>query len=138
MTFEVTEDNLNAYLRAHPEDFAIPDGFDAPRVGFGNGCVEVSALTKLLWVTTRVRVTMAPEVVRGRLRLRVREIHAGPIPLPSSFHRGAADTIAGVVNGILDRNEMQLLSMQVERGLIRATAIPRLQSATEAEPPAQP
>ena len=122
MIFEFSEENLNAYLRAHPREFAIPEGFEDPRVAFGEGLVEVSARTKVLFVPTRVRVSMIPEVVRGRLHLRVHRVQAGPIPLPSNFHRGTADTIAGVVNSILDRNQVQLMAVEAERGLIRVTA----------------
>lgn len=122
MTFEVTEPNMNAYLAAHLAEFAIPEGFTSPYVAFGAGLVEVSALTRVIFVPTRVRVGMRPQVVRGRLRLRVERIHAGPLPLPSSFHRGTADTIARVVNEILDRNEVQLLAVEAVRGLIRVTA----------------
>lgn len=122
MMFEVTEQNLASYLGNHPELFALPEGFEAPRVAFLDGFIEVSALTKLLFVPTRVRVSMAPEVVRGRLHLKVHAIHAGAIPLPSSFHRGTADTIAGVINEILDRNQVQLISVCSVRGLIRIFA----------------
>lgn len=122
MVFEVTEPNMNAYLGAHVKDFAIPEGFTSPYVAFGSGLIEVSALTRVLFVPTRVRVSMRPQVVRGRLHLRVDRIHAGPLPLPSSFHHGTAETIAGVINEILDRNEVQLLAVEASRGLIRVTA----------------
>lgn len=122
MMFEVTEQNLASYLGNHPELFALPEGFEAPRVTFLDGFVEVGALTTLLFIPTRVRVTMEPEVVRGRLHLKVHAIHAGAIPLPASFHRGTADTIARVINEILDRNEVQLISVCSVRGLIRIFA----------------
>lgn len=135
MMFEVTEPNLNAYLRAHPEDFAIPEGFSSPHVAFTAGLVEVSALTKVLFVPTRVRVSMNPEVMRGRLRLKVHSVHAGVIPLPASFHRGAADTIAAIINGMLDRNDLQLECVEIQRGLIRAVA--RVQPAAPSQPSTQ-
>lgn len=122
MMFEVTEQNLGSYLARHPELFALPEGFEAPHVAFLDGFIEVSALTRLLFLPTRVRVSMEPEVVRGRLHLKVHAIHAGPIPLPASFHRGTADAIAGVINEILDRNEVQLVSVCSVRGLIRIFA----------------
>lgn len=122
MMFEFTEGNLNAYLAHHPELYAMPEGFTAPHLAFGEGLIEISALTKLLFVPTRVRVSMAPEVMHGRLHLKVERIHAGPIRLPSSFHRGAADTVAGVVNDFLDHNQVQLLSVCAAVGLIRVTA----------------
>jgi len=122
MMFEFTELNLNAYLLNHAELYAMPEGFVSPHISFGEGLIEVSALTRLLFVPTRVRVSMAPEVVHGRLHLKVERIHAGPIRLPSGFHRGAADTISGVVNDFLDHNRVQLLSVCAATGLIRITA----------------
>ena len=134
MMFEFTEANLTAYLTNHPELYAMPEGFTAPHIAFSDGLVEVSALTKLLFVPTRVRVSMAPEVVHGRLHLKVERIHAGPIRLPSSFHRGAADTIAGVVNDFLNHNNVQLLGVCAATGLIRVTA--QAGQPTESGPPA--
>jgi uncharacterized protein YpmS len=134
MVIEVTEENLNNYLRNHPELFDMPEGFTAPYVSFADGVIEISALTKVLFVSTRVRVSMIPEVKRGRLRLRVHKIHAGPIPLPSSFHHGAADTIAGVVNEFLTQNHVQLVSVCAAPKVIRITAqgAPTEEPATEA------
>jgi hypothetical protein len=122
MMFEFSETNLNAYLTNHPDLYELPEGFTAGHIAFGEGLIEVSALTKLLFVPTRVRVSMEPEVMHGRLRLRVHTIHAGPLRLPSSFHHGAADTIAGVVNDFLDHNNVQLISVCAALGLIRISA----------------
>jgi len=122
MTFEVTERNLNAYLLAHPQDFAIPEGFDAPAVAFREGVVEVSAVTRVVFLRARVRVSMIPEIVDGRLRLRVHKIQAGRFPLPPSFHRGAADTIESIINQMLANNELELLCVEIVPGLVRVTA----------------
>ena len=132
MMIEVTEENLNKYLRNHPELFDMPEGFTAPYVSFGDGVIEVSALAKVLFVSTRVRVSMLPQVTRGRLRLKVHRIHAGPIPLPSSFHHGAADTIAGIVNEFLTQNDVQLISVCAAPKVIRVTG-----QGTPAEQPAE-
>ncbi|MGE5530802.1 MAG: hypothetical protein ACM3VW_01625 [Bacteroidota bacterium] len=133
MMIEVTEENLNNYLRNHPELYDMPEGFTAPYVSFADGAIEVSALAKVLFVSTRVRVSMIPEVSHGRLRLRVHRIHAGPIPLPASFHHGAADTIAGVVNEFLTQNHVQLVSVCAAPKVIRVTG----QGAPTEEPAAE-
>ena len=122
MTFEVTEENINAYLKTRPAELGIPEGFENPRVALTRGIFEISARKDLLFLSTRVRVGMTPAVVRGRLRLKVARVHAGPIPLPSSFHLGVAGTIEGIVNLILEHNEMQLESVVVERSVVRVTA----------------
>jgi len=122
MTFEVTEANMNAYLKTRPAELQIPEGFEEPRVALTNGIFEISARKDLLFISTRVRVGLAPQVVRGRLRLRVARIHAGPIPLPSGFHLGVAEAIEGFVNAILERNEMELECVTVARAVVRVTA----------------
>lgn len=122
MMFEFTEANLNRYFTNHPELYQLPEGFSAGQIAFSDGRVEVSALTKVLFVPTRVRVSMEPEVLHGRLRLSVRSIHAGALRLPSSFHRGASETIAKVVNDFLDLNGVELVSVCAAPGFIRITA----------------
>ncbi len=120
---EITQANVNAYLQDDPKEFDIPDGFEDPQVVFGNGYVEVSARTQLLFTPVRVRVLMAPEIVGGRLRLAVRKVHAGKIRIPSSFHRGVGDMITGVINQALDQNNVMLRKTEVTNGLVRATAV---------------
>jgi uncharacterized protein YpmS len=122
LTFEVTEANLNAYLQTRPAEVQIPEGFEEPRIALTDGVFEISARKDLLFMCTRVRVGLVPEVVRGRLHLKVGRIHAGPVPLPPSFHMGVADTIEGFINAILARNEMQLVAVTVQRDLVRVTA----------------
>jgi uncharacterized protein YpmS len=122
MMFEITEANLNAYLHAHPEDFTLPEGLSAPYVALGDGVIEVSALTKMLFVPTRVRVKLLPVVVCGRLRLTVQRVRAGPVPLPGRFLHGVAEAIVRPINDILERNEVQLESLVSVKGLLRLTA----------------
>ncbi len=130
MTFEVTEANMNAYLKTRPAGLSIPAGFEEPRVALTDGVFEVSARKSLLFIATRVRVGLAPEAVRGRLHLKVVRVSAGPIPLPSDFHMGVADAIEESVNAILERNEMQLIAVAVEGDALRVSA--------KAMPPAPP
>jgi hypothetical protein len=119
---EVAERDINAYLREHPEDFAIPGDFGAPRVAFVTGQIEVSARTKVLFVSTRVSVEMTPRVVGGRLHLEVRRVRASGIPLPTFLQHGVAGTIEGVINKTLDGNGLRLLAVAAMPGLVRLTA----------------
>ena len=114
MTFEVSQENINAYLNTQPAELRIPEGFEDPRVALTDGIFEISARKDLFFVSTRVRVGLAPKVVRGRLHLKVARIHAGPIPLPPNFHLGIAQTIEGFVNELLGRNEMELVAVAVD------------------------
>jgi len=128
MTFEVTEENINAYLATRPAELHIPEGFEDPRVALTEGVFEISARKELVLFSTRVRVGLVPEARRGRLHLRVARVSAGPIPLPASFHLGIAHTIEDVVNSILERNEMQLVAATVADKAVRVCAKPLLTS----------
>lgn len=122
MIFEVAEQDINAYLATRPEELAIPEGFEDPKVTLRQGLLEISARKELVFISTRVRVGLSPQVVRGRLRLKVRSVHAGPIPLPSNFHAGISETIEGIINQILDRNELDLLRVEIVPPMVRVTA----------------
>jgi hypothetical protein len=61
-------------------------------------------------------------VAHGRLHLEVQRVRAGPLPLPTSFLHGVADTISRAVNDIVKRNEVDLLCVTSVKSLIRITA----------------
>jgi len=122
MIIEVAEADVNSYLREHPEDIALPEDFADPQVAFTEGLVHVSARTKVLFVTSRVSVSLAPEITQGRLRLSVRRIKASGIPLPHWFHKGISSNLTAMINETLDRNGLQVRAVQIERGLIRVWA----------------
>lgn len=122
VTIEIAEANLNAYLRAHPQELGIPADFADPRVSFRHGLVELSARKQVLFIASRVSVGLAPQVVRGRLRLVVRRVRASGIPLPTYFHRGVADALTGPINQALDRNGLELLDVEVVPGTVRVHA----------------
>lgn len=122
MVIEVAEADVNTYLREHPEEVALPGEFADPQVAFLDGLVQISARTKVLFVASRVRVNLAPEMINGRLRLSVRRISASGIPIPNWFHKGIAGDLAGMINETLDRNGLQLRDVRVEQGLIRVWA----------------
>lgn len=134
VTIEIAEANLNAYLQAHPGELGIPADFADPRVSFGNGLVELSARKQVLFIASRVSVGLAPQIVRGRLRLVVRRVRASGIPLPTYFHRGVADVIAGPINQALDRNELELLGVEVVPGAVRVYSRAGVSQATSATP----
>lgn len=122
LIIEVTEANVNAYLRDHPDEFDMPEGLEAPRVSFGSGYVEVSARASLLFVPSRVSVRLAPSIRDGHLELRVTRVSAGWMPLPRSLHGGVAEMITDLINNALDLNGVKLSRVEIVRGLVRATA----------------
>lgn len=122
VTIEIAEANLNAYLQSHTHELGIPADFADPRVSFRQGLVELSARKQVLFIASRVSVGLAPQIVRGRLRLVVRRVRASGIPLPTYFHRGVADLITGPINQALDNNGLTLLGVEVAPGVVRATA----------------
>lgn len=122
LTIEITEANINAFLREHRDEIGVPPGYSNPRIGFDKGRVEVSAARRLGFFSTRVQVEMDPSIEEGRLVLRERKTGVGPISLPISFHTGVADTIMETINGALDRNDMILRRIEIIRGRVRAVA----------------
>jgi len=122
LTIEITEANINAFLREHRDEIGVPPGYTNPRIGFDKGRVEVSAARRLGFFSTRVQVEMDPSIEEGRLVLRERKTGVGPISLPISFHTGVADTIMETINGALDRNDMILRRIEISRGRVRAVA----------------
>ena len=122
LTIEITEANINTFLRDHRDEIGIPAGFTNPRVSFDKGRVEVSACKKLGFFSTRMQVEMQPSIEGGRLVLRERKTGVGPISLPISFHTGVADTIMGTINGALERNDMILRRVEIAGGRVKAIA----------------
>lgn len=135
MTVEVAEQDVNDYLATRPPELKIPDGFKSPRVAMRPGRLELSALKDMLFMSTRVRVSLSPQVVEGRLRLKVQEIHAGAIPLPSNFHSGFGRDIEKAVNQFLEGNNLQLIAVDVAPKILRITARPAAEPAAPAEAP---
>lgn len=125
LIIELTETNVNAYLLDHLDEFDIPEGFEDPKVIFGNGYVEVSARTKVLFVSTRVKVQMKPQITDGFLSLPATKARAGKIPVPSAFFNNIAGTITTVINQALDQYSMQLTHVEIVPGRVRGTAIVR-------------
>jgi hypothetical protein len=125
LIIELTEANVNAYLLRHLDEFAIPEGFEDPRVTFSNGYAEASARTKVLFVATRVKVQMKPQIVNGFLSMPVTKVRAGVIPLPSAFVKNIAATITTVINQALEQNSMQLTRVDIVPGRVRGTAVVR-------------
>ena len=125
LIIQLTEGNVNAYLLQHLDDFDIPEGFEDPKVAFGNGYVEVSARTKVLFVSTHVKVQMKPQITDGFLSLPATKVRAGVIPIPSAFFRNIAGTITTVINQALQQNSMQLTRVEIVPGRVRGTAIVR-------------
>ena len=122
LTIEITEANINAFLREHRDEIGVPPGYTNPRIAFDKGRVEVSAARRLGFFSTRLQVEMDPSIEDGRLVLRERKTGVGPISLPFSFHTGVADTIMETINGALDRNDMILRRVEISRGRVRAVA----------------
>jgi len=122
LTIEITEANINTFLREHPEEVGVPPGYSNPRVAFNNGRVVVSAGRRVGFFATRLAVEMAPSIEDGRLVLRERKTGVGGISLPISFHTGVADTIMDTINGALERNDMILRRVEITRGRVKAVA----------------
>lgn len=133
MTVEFTQANVNEYVREHVEELNLPPDLSSPIVTFHRGHLEVSAHKQVLFAAARVRAVLIPVVKSGRLTLQIRRMWAGPLPLPSYFHNGFADSLAAVVNRELDLAGARLVRIEMETGTARAVAALR----PPEEPPAQ-
>ncbi|HCU36103.1 MAG TPA: hypothetical protein DGT21_11855 [Armatimonadetes bacterium] len=122
VTVEITQANVNEYVREHAEELSLPPDLSTPAVTFCRGHLEVSAHKQVLFASARVRAVLIPVVKNGRLTLEIQQMWAGPIPLPSYFHNGFADSLAAVVNHELDLAGARLVRIEVETGTARAVA----------------
>lgn len=134
VTVEITQANVNEYVREHAEELSLPPDLSTPTVTFCRGHLEVSAHKQVLFAVARVRAVLIPVVRNGRLNLDIQQMWAGPIPLPSYFHNGFADSLAAVVNRELDLAGARLVRIEMETGMARAVAALR-PSAQEAAGP---
>lgn len=122
VTVEITQANVNEYVREHAEELSLPPDLSTPMVTFHRGHLEVSAHKQVLFAAARVRAVLIPVVKSGRLTLEIQRMWAGPIPLPSYFHNGFADSLAAAVNRELDLAGARLVRIEVDAGTARAVA----------------
>ncbi|MFO7947738.1 MAG: hypothetical protein R6V19_13090, partial [Armatimonadota bacterium] len=78
---------------------------------------------KILFVPTRVRANLVPEVVDGKLVLHVDKIIAGKISAPGAIRKSVEKLATGTLNEALQANKMDIKSVEVTEGLIRVEAL---------------
>lgn len=123
VSITLTDADLNAYIQERPEEIDIPSGLEDPKVAFGDGFVEVSVRTKILFIPTRVRAELVPEVTDGTLALKVEKVSAGDVSAPGVIRKSVARAATDAVNKALQANRMDIKSVKATEGLLTVEAV---------------
>lgn len=128
----LTEADINSYLKENPGEVGLPKGFKNPKVRFTEDRVRLLVSTRVLLISTRVTIGMAPTVEDGRLTLAVKNIEAGGVKLPGELRAIAESQVADLLASRLDEAGLQPESVTVGEGTLTVAA--RLVPVEEEEP----
>jgi len=118
---QLSDADVNAYLKEHRDELDLPSGLNDPKVAFGDGYIEGSVRTKVAFVPVRMRVEVVPEVVEGKLVLHIKETNAGKLELPGVFRKKIGRTIDKMIQRKLGQSDLQLKDVAVQPGLLTIT-----------------
>jgi len=118
----LSEDDINAYLKEHPSELGLPQGFSAPQVQFRSEQMMLSIRTKVLLWPVRVDVWLRPEVVAGELSLEVVKVNAGRVSLPGEFRQQIQTQMAKVLSSQLETAGVRPMAVEVGEGRLTITA----------------
>lgn len=117
----LSDADVNAYLKEHREEIALPSGLKEPKVAFGDGYIEVSVRTRVGFVPLRVRVHLRPEIVEGKLVLRVDKMKAGKLGLPGHFRKQLETRLGEMITQHLRGSGVTLNQVEVRPGELIVT-----------------
>jgi len=118
---QLSDADVNAYLKEHRDELELPSGLEDPKVAFGDGYIEGSVRTKVAFVPVRMRVEITPEVTDGRLVLHIEETKAGKLGLPGMFRKKIGRTIDAMIQRKLGESDLRLESVVVQPGVLIIT-----------------
>ncbi|MBD3292429.1 MAG: DUF2993 domain-containing protein, partial [Armatimonadia bacterium] len=118
----LTEEDINAYVKANPDAIGLPKDFTDPRVKFRDGRVRLLVSTKVLLFSTRITIGMKPAVEHGRLLLEVKQIEAGGVDLPGELRQIAESRVADLLADRLDESGLVPASVEVTDGKLVVAA----------------
>jgi len=118
---QLSDADVNAYLEEHSDELDLPSGLGEPKVAFGDGYIEGSARTKVVFVPVRMRVEIIPEVADGKLVLHVEETKAGKIGLPGMFRKSIGRAVDKLIQEKLGQSGLLLKDVTVQPGLLTIT-----------------
>ena len=118
----LTEADINSYLKEHPEEVGLPEGFRNPQVRFTEGRVRLLVSARVLIISTRVTIGMEPTVEDGELKLAVKNIEAGGVKLPGELRSVAEQRVAGLLAARLDEAGLEPESVTVGEGTLTVAA----------------
>jgi len=120
---QLSDADVNAYLKEHRDELDLPSGVEDPMVAFGDGYIEGSVRTKIAFVPVRMRAEVVPEVSDGKLVLHIEETKAGKLGLPGMFRKKIGHTIDKLIQQKLGQSDLQLKDVTVQPGLLTITVV---------------
>lgn len=122
-SFEIilSEDDINAYLKEHPDAVGLPKGYAAPRVSFEDGQMKLSVRTKVLLWPVRVEVSMRPTIMGDQLDVEILEVKAGRVSLPGEFRQQIQREMARLLAEQLAGAGVTPLAVEVGEGKLTIT-----------------
>jgi len=118
----LSDADVNAYLEEHREEISLPPGLKDPKVAFADGYIEASVRTRVAFVPVRVRARVKPEIVNGKLVLRVDKMKAGKLGLPGHFRKQLESRLGEMINQHMAGSGVVLNSVEVRPGELIVTA----------------
>jgi len=118
----LTEADINSYLKEHPEEVGLPEGFRNPQVRFTEGRVRLLVSARVLILSTRVTIGMEPTVEDGELKLAVKNIEAGGVKLPGELRSVAEQQVADLLAARLGEAGLEPESVTVGEGTLTVAA----------------
>lgn len=118
---ELSDADINAYLKEHRDELDLPSGLEDPRVAFGEGFVEGSARTKVAFVPVRVRVKLIPKIVDGKLAVEIEKVQAGKLGVTGIMGDKLARKIGSLLEGRFEESGAKLKDVQVRPGILTVT-----------------
>ena len=120
---QLSDADVNAYLKEHRDELDLPSGLEDPQVAFGDGYIEGSVRSKIAFIPVRMRVEIIPEVIDGKLVLHVEETKAANIDVPGIFRKKIGRTIDRVIQEKLGQSDLRLKDVTVQPGLLTITVV---------------
>jgi len=122
MQIQLSDGDVNAYLKEHRDELDLPSGLQDPKVAFADGYIEASVRTNIAFVPVRMHVEIVPEVEDGQLILHIDEATAGKLGLAGMFRKKISRVINKVMREKLDEADLQLKAITVAPGVLTITA----------------
>lgn len=120
---QLSDADINAYLRQHRDELNLPSGLEDPQIAFGEGFIEGSVRTKVGFVPVRIRIKLVPKVLDGKLVFDVVKVKAGKIGVTGIMRGRLLKTISQLIQQRLDQSGVTIQSVVVRPGVMTITSV---------------